>query len=102
MAASAAAKEALWLRKLCGELGMSVQSVPICCDSQGALALLHNPILSERSKHIDVHHHFVRERVARKEVCFDYVPSQDMAADMLTKPVSIEQHKTCCRTIGVV
>jgi hypothetical protein len=71
MAASSAVKEGLWLRKLGRELGMQYSCVQMYCDSQGALALLQNPVISDRSKHIDVHHHFVRERVARNEVEFE-------------------------------
>lgn len=101
MAASAAVKEALWLRKLVADLGQPVAAVPVACDSQGALSLLHNPILSERSKHIDVHHHFVRERVQRGEVQFGWVPTMEMTADVLTKPLSVEMHWVCCGQMGV-
>lgn len=101
MAASAAAREALWLKKLVAELGQPVAAVPICCDNQGALSLLHNPVLSDRSKHIDVHHHFVRERVARGEVVFGWIPTREMTADVFTKPLSAEMHWVCCGQMGV-
>jgi histone deacetylase 1/2 len=101
MAASSAAKEALWLRKLLADLGEPVATVSVSCDSMGALSLLHNPVLSERSKHIDVHHHFVRERVALGQVGFQYVSTSAMAADMLTKPLSIVKHTTFCSMVGV-
>jgi hypothetical protein len=101
MAASAAAKEALWLRKLLADLGEPVATVSVSCDSQGALSLLHNPVLSERSKHIDVHHHFVRERVALGQVDSKYVSTAAMAADMLTKPLSIVKHTAFCSMVGV-
>lgn len=101
MAASAAAKEALWLRKLLADLGEPVATVFVSCDSQGALSLLHNPVLSERSKHIDVHHHFVRERVALGQVDYKYVSTAAMAADMLTKPLSVVKHTAFCSMVGV-
>jgi hypothetical protein len=66
LSAVQAVKEALWFRKLGGDLGLDLGTVQIYCDNQGAIRLLKHPIASQRSKHIDVIHHFARERVARK------------------------------------
>ena len=79
MAAAAATKEALWLRKLINDLQKPVSTVTIRADNQGAIKLLKNPITSLRSKHIDVIYHFARERVMRKEVAFQV--RQDRADD---------------------
>ena len=85
MAASAAVKDALWLRMLCADFDMPIGKVKILCDNQGCIRILKDAIASVRSKHIDVMHHFARERVARGEVMFEYVDTSLMAADMLTK-----------------
>jgi hypothetical protein len=86
MAASQATKEALWLRHLLGDLGVPITgAVSIACDNQAALHIIKHPVSSVRSKHIDVMHHFVRERNARGEVSFSYVPTSEMVADCLTK-----------------
>ena len=68
ISAAQAVKEALWFRKLGGDLGLGLGTVPINCDNQGAIQLLKHPVAALRSKHIDVLDHFARERVARKEV----------------------------------
>lgn len=96
MAAAAAVKEALWFRRLLQELGVVTATVHINCDNQGAIKLLKHPIASVRSKHIDVIYHFARERVARREVHFDYISTDKMIADCLTKPLS-EGHFIMCR-----
>jgi hypothetical protein len=89
MAASSAAREALWLRKFLPELGVPCPGpIPIMCDNKGCLELLKNPISSVKSKHIDVIHHFARERVGRNEICFHYVSSESNMADIFTKPLS--------------
>jgi hypothetical protein len=88
MAAAFAVKEALWLRKLMCDLGMGTQPVKIYGDNQSALKLIKHPIASLRSKHIDVIYHFARERAARGEVKFEYLKTDDMVADIMTKPLS--------------
>jgi len=101
MAASAAVKEALWLRKLAPILGMDVQSVPLACDNQGTIKLLKNPISSPHSKHIDVQHLFARERVCRGEVSLTYVSTKEMLADILTKPLPLAAFTACRDGMGI-
>jgi len=72
MAAGEAVKEALWLRKMLPEFGQPRETVLIYGDNQSALAVIGNPVASERVKHIDIVHHFTRERVELGEVSFKY------------------------------
>lgn len=86
MAAAAAVKEALWLRQLLQyDFEMDVGALHLRCDNQAALQLLKNPVISQRSKHISVHYHLTRERVAMGEVEFSYVESARNVADCMTK-----------------
>lgn len=101
MAAAHAVKEALWLRKLLATFGINVTPVQLLCDNQGAIKLVKHAIASMRSKHIDVMHHFVRERVARGEVVFSYCKSEDMVADCLTKAVPVSKFAKCKHGMGV-
>jgi len=70
-------------------------------DNQSALKLLRNPVTSARSKHIDVVYHFARERVLRKEVSFQYISTDKMLADVLTKALTGVKHQFCCKGMGV-
>jgi len=101
MAAASATKEGLWLRKLFHSLDIPLTTIDIKCDNQSAIKLLKNPIFSVRSKHIDVVHHFARERVQRKEVTFHYIPTSDMAADVMTKVLPLSKHELCCDMMGM-
>ena len=101
MGAASSVKEALWLKKLARDLGLDVGQVVIKGDNQGALKLLKHPMSTQRSKHIDVVHHFARERVLRGEVRFEYCSTYDMAADFLTKAVNRTKFTKCRSMIGV-
>jgi hypothetical protein len=101
MAAAAAVKEGLWLRKLLTSLGLKGDVIHINCDNQSAIKLLKNPIFSARSKHIDIMHHFARERVLRREVAFHYISTQKMLADVMTKALPQSKHEECCIGMGV-
>ena len=59
-------------------------------DNMGALRLAQNPRTTPNSKHIDIRHHFIRERVARGEFRIVHVPSHLQHADFLTKPLPRE------------
>jgi hypothetical protein len=101
MAAAHATKEALWLKKLCNDLNLKCEGVLIQCDNQGTIQLVKHPIASQRSKHIDISHHFVRQRVLRKEVRFEYCSTDWMPADFLTKALAPAKFESCCKMCGM-
>ena len=103
MAAASAVSEALWIRKLDSEFrDRMVMPMTVKCDSQGALAVLKNPGGSSRTKHIDVLHHFARERVLRGDVIMDYIPTAQMVADAMTKALPEAKHTWCREHMGMM
>ena len=61
MAITEAIKEAIWLQGLVADLGVIQEKVTVYCDSQSAIHLAKNQVHHSRTKHIDVHFHFIRE-----------------------------------------
>ncbi|XP_075157801.1 uncharacterized protein LOC142231066 [Haematobia irritans] len=93
MAMSNAAREATYLKRLMAEIGYdSGEAVILNFDNQGAGKLAENPVFHNRSKHIDVKFHHVREVIRNKEVELKYCPTEDMVADILTKNLSRTKH----------
>jgi hypothetical protein len=101
MASAASVKEALWLRQLLSDLHLPTGTLIMNGDNQGALALVKNPVISPRSKHIDVRYHFLREHVAKGEVYFQYINTGEMIADSLTKAVPLDKHNFCRYSMGI-
>lgn len=85
-----ATAEIMWIRTLLRELNISSpKAAKLWCDNIGAKYLSANPVFHARKKHIEVDYHFVRERVARKLLEIDFVPTGDQVADGFTKALSV-------------
>ena len=93
MAAGAASRDALWLRHLLPEFGFQETCITIQCDNQACLFLIANPNSSHKSKHIDIMHHFLRERVVQQHISFQYVQGDCNVADLFTKPLDWPQFR---------
>ena len=87
IALAAAVQEAMFLFSLLKEF-ISQSSIVIQVDNQGAIALSKNPIVQNRSKHIDIRYHFIREKVKNGFISLEYVPSECNVADLMTKSYS--------------
>ena len=102
MAAAAATREAVWWRAFLAELGLPpLAPTTVHSDSQGAIGLAKNPEHHKRSKHIDIKHHYVREQVAAGSVVVPYISTNDMVADVLTKPLAADRHNYLAGEMGV-
>jgi len=86
MAANEATCEAIWLRKLLvGLFRQRMEATNVCCYNQSCIKLFENPVFHDRSKHIDIHCHFIRDCVQRGAVQLQYVPTEEQVANILTK-----------------
>lgn len=85
-AMTAATCELTWLRQLLLQLkiGYIHETRPIC-DNHVALLIASNPVFHERTKHIEIDCHYIREKVLSKEITTDSVNSSNIMADMFTK-----------------
>jgi hypothetical protein len=81
--------EIVWLQKLFLDLGQSMDAaIAIYCDNISIILLANNLVYHARTKHIEVHYHFIREKVLAKEINFIYVSTKDQVADIFTKALS--------------
>ena len=105
IAASDAAKEAVWLKKFITDLGLVLMisnPIPLLCDNNGAIAQAKEPRSHQKSKHILRRFHLIREIVTRGDVVVERVPSTANVADQLTKPLAQEVFERHCPTMGLL
>jgi hypothetical protein len=97
-AEAAAMNEMSWLRGLLTEIGLYDEKrdpVPVLYgDNQSTQKLTENGIKSERTKHIDIKYRFVTDEVTTGRVQLRWIPTTQQVADVLTKALSIQQHRT--------
>ncbi|KZV56298.1 hypothetical protein F511_00295 [Dorcoceras hygrometricum] len=101
MAATEAIKEALWAKGFCEEMKISHGEVVIYCDNQSAIHLMRNPRFHERSKHIDIRLHFIREVIESGRIKVDKIGTEDNPADALTKSIPFGKFKHCLEAVQV-
>ncbi|MCO5554661.1 hypothetical protein L7F22_008194 [Adiantum nelumboides] len=103
MAIFIATVECVRLRRLMADLGVGQETAnTIYTDSQSTLVVARNPIFHARTKHIEVHYHYVRERLSAGEISLAYVPTQDNLADLFTKALSREKLEAFCKALGLL
>ena len=90
IAVTVAAQEAKFLKQLYHDMVGSQNDTCVCIhvDNQGAIALAKNPVKHQRSKHIDIRYHFIRDEIQNGTIRLEYVPTELNVADVFTKPVS--------------
>jgi len=104
VAATHAAKELVWFRRLLGEIFRPL-NVPInlFSDNQSAIALAHsNGQFHARTKHIDIRYHFIKFCIEDLSIDLIYCPTEEMTADIFTKPLSTAKHSKFAHSLGLL
>lgn len=88
MALAATIQECLYLKQLLKYFDGQVYRCLVYEDNQGTIALAKNPVHRQRCKHVDIKYHFVRSALQNVDMTLEYCPTNEMVADILTKPAS--------------
>lgn len=102
IAAALCGCQCVWLRRILEKLGVKEEtSTVIMCDNNSTIQLSKNPVFHGKSKHIDVRFHFLRDLVNDGVIELRFCKSQDQIADIMTKPLKLEQFEKLRNMLGV-
>lgn len=109
MSANAATKEAVWIQNVVHTIRSQFTDellprapVRLYIDNKAAIKVAKNPEFYSKSKHIDIDHHFIRQRVELGQIALEYISTTDMVADYLTKSLSAPKHEACRTATGIL
>lgn len=89
MTLASAIQECIYLEQLLGGIDKyQYAQTKVYEDNQGTIALARNPVSRQRCKHIDIKYHFIRKHVNSGRIILEYCPTEQMFADVLTKPAT--------------
>eukprot|EP00253_Pinus_taeda_P008063 PITA_08063 len=103
VAATAAACQAVWMRRMLRSLGQEkAKATVIFCDNSSAIALPKNSVFHKRTKHIDTRFHYIRELVSNGEIVLEHCRTQEQVADILTKPLDQKGFEFLRKCLGMI
>jgi hypothetical protein len=102
-AMASTASELIWIKQLLKDLEIDHQApMKMLCDNQAARHITSNLVFHERTKHIEVDCHFIREKIQAKEIETSYVKSEEQLADMFTKGLDSKKFQENIVKLGLI
>ena len=78
--------ELLWLRKIMMELRLPFETpVKLYCDNKATINIANNPMQHDRTKHVEIGRHFIKEKREGGDIYMSFIPTSQQVADILTK-----------------
>ena len=78
-------QQAMWIKSLLSELGLTLSAIPIYGDNQGSIFIGSNPVQEQQMKHIDICYHYICQCIEDKNIELMFIKGSNNPADMFTK-----------------
>jgi hypothetical protein len=95
VAAGQCCVQLLWMRQTLRDFGYNLSKVPLLCDNESAIRLVDNPVEHNRTKHIDIRHHFLRDHQQKGDIDIYHISTENQLADIFTKPLDEKRFAGC-------
>ena len=93
VSAALATTQAIWLKRILKDLGeKQKKAISIMCDNKSAIAMSKNPVHHNRTRHIAIKHHYIRDMVEKGKIEIKYISTDDQVSDILTKALPQDKH----------
>jgi hypothetical protein len=102
MAIAEACKELIWLKGFYAELCGVDSCINPFSDSQSAIYLTKDQMFHDRTKHIEIKYHYVRDEIEKGKLKVCKISTQNNPAEMLTKPVPVAKFELCSGLVGII
>ena len=97
-----ATKEALWLQNFITEVIQPLKSpIRLYCDNQSAITIAYGNQQHTRTKHLDIRLYFLRDTIENRQITIQYLPTDQMLADILTKGLPGPKVKSLVDKLGI-
>jgi hypothetical protein len=102
VAATSCACHCVWMIGVLEQIGYeNCECIDIRCDNSSSIKLSKNPVMHRRTKHIDVRYHYLRDLSNQGVVKLVFCGTQEQIADIMTKPLKLDQFVKLRRLLGV-
>ena len=95
--------EGMWILRVLKEPKIEVElPLKLYCDNKAAISIAHNSVQHDRTKHIEIDRHFIKEKIDSGTLCLPFVPSNQQTADILTKSLGRTTFEYLISKLGMI
>ncbi|PNX67846.1 putative copia-type protein, partial [Trifolium pratense] len=95
--------EGIWIKRVLDEIGiLNFDPIKVLCDNQSAISIAKNPVHHDRTKHVEIDRHFIKENIENGTISLQYTPTSQQTADILTKAVPRKTFENLTSKLGLL
>ncbi|TYJ97222.1 putative mitochondrial protein [Cucumis melo var. makuwa] len=95
--------EEIWLHKVLSDLHQECETpLKLFCDNKAAISIANNLVQHDRTKHVEIDQHFIKERLDSGSICIPYIPSSRQVADVLVKGLLKPNFDFCVSKLDLI